>query len=91
MRERDKFSLVMRTILQIIYKRHLSRENSSAVNMRGGKGIPVYCDHSNMEEVEELFKKIEKEQKGRLNVLVNNAYSGGKVKFLSCLLKLVSA
>jgi dehydrogenase/reductase SDR family protein 1 len=42
---------------------------------RGGKGIAAYCDHSNPEDVKELFERIEKEQKGRLDILVNNAYS----------------
>ncbi|KAI6196258.1 hypothetical protein M3Y94_01086800 [Aphelenchoides besseyi] len=41
----------------------------------GGKGIAVYCDHENPAEVKKLFERIEKEQTGRLDILVNNAYS----------------
>lgn len=37
-------------------------------------------DHENSEEVEELFKRIAKEQDGRLDILVNNAYKGVEVR-----------
>ena len=46
---------------------------------RGGKCIPVQCDHSNDEDIEKLFKQIENEQDGRLDLLVNNAYSAVQV------------
>ena len=42
---------------------------------RGGKSHPVYCDHANSDDVRRLFKRIEQEQGGILNILVNNAYS----------------
>lgn len=42
---------------------------------RGGKCIPIVCDHGNMEDVEKLFERIKTEQEGQLDVLVNNAYS----------------
>ncbi len=45
------------------------------INLAGGKGIPMVVDHSKDNEVEQLFKKIGKEQQGRLDVMVNNAYS----------------
>lgn len=47
-----------------------------------GKFIPVKCDHENDEEVKELFDKVSKEQNGRLDVLVNNAYAGVQVSHL---------
>ena len=53
--------------------------NICQVEERGGKCIPVQCDHSNGEEIEKLFKKIKNEQDGQLDVLVNNAYSAVKV------------
>ena len=53
--------------------------NYLQVEERGGKCIPVQCDHSNEEEIEKLFEKIKSEQDGQLDVLVNNAYSGAKV------------
>lgn len=45
------------------------------IEARGGKCIPVQCDHANDEQVKQLFEQISKEQNGRLDVLVNNAYS----------------
>ncbi|CAD5223892.1 unnamed protein product [Bursaphelenchus okinawaensis] len=50
------------------------------INRKGGKGIAVYCDHSNPQDVKELFERIDKEQQGQLDILVNNAYSA--VSFL---------
>jgi len=41
-----------------------------------GQCIPVKCDHGNDEEVKRLFDKVSREQNGRLDVLVNNAYKG---------------
>ena len=41
-----------------------------------GQCIPVKCDHDNDEEVKQLFDKVSREQNGRLDVLVNNAYKG---------------
>src|SRR5262245_50946417 len=40
----------------------------------GGRALPVVCDHADDEQVRDLFARIEKEQ-GRLDLLVNNAYS----------------
>ena len=37
------------------------------------------CDHSNDQDVEKLFTKIKKEQDGRLDILVNNAFAGVNV------------
>jgi NAD(P)-dependent dehydrogenase (short-subunit alcohol dehydrogenase family) len=45
---------------------------AEAVTKAGGRGIAVTCDHSNDEQVRQLFKRIEDEQ-GRLDILVNNA------------------
>jgi len=41
-----------------------------------GQCIPVKCDHGNDEEVKQLFDKVSREQNGRLDVLVNNAFGG---------------
>jgi NAD(P)-dependent dehydrogenase (short-subunit alcohol dehydrogenase family) len=43
------------------------------VTVRGGKGIPVVCDHRDDRAVEALFKRVADEQ-GRLDILVNNAF-----------------
>lgn len=47
-----------------------------------GQCIPVQCDHENDKEVKQLFDKVSKEQNGRLDVLVNNAFKGVKVMLL---------
>ncbi|XP_077983460.1 dehydrogenase/reductase SDR family member 1-like [Glandiceps talaboti] len=51
------------------------QETAEEVEARGGKCIPVQCDHSNDTHVKNLFDKVSEEQNGKLDVLVNNAYS----------------
>ena len=41
----------------------------------GGNIIPVVCDHGDDTAVENLFKKIEVDNNGRLDFLVNNCYA----------------
>jgi NAD(P)-dependent dehydrogenase (short-subunit alcohol dehydrogenase family) len=50
-----------------------------AVEKAGGICIPVQVDHSDDEQVNMLFQRIQSEQDGKLDLLVNNAYSGVKV------------
>ncbi|XP_051836509.1 dehydrogenase/reductase SDR family member 1 [Antechinus flavipes] len=45
---------------------------------RGGRCLPVVCDSSQEDEVRSLFERVDREQNGRLDVLVNNAYAGVK-------------
>jgi NAD(P)-dependent dehydrogenase (short-subunit alcohol dehydrogenase family) len=45
------------------------------VDARGGTGIPVRRDHADDAQVESLFERIRADH-GRLDVLVNNAWSG---------------
>src|SRR5215468_10658923 len=45
------------------------------VTRRGGIGIPVRCDHANEHDTESLFQRVREEQ-GRLDLLVNNAWGG---------------
>ena len=47
-------------------------ETAEEVTEAGGKGISIVCDHADDEQVEEMFKRVEKES-GRLDILVNNA------------------
>jgi NAD(P)-dependent dehydrogenase (short-subunit alcohol dehydrogenase family) len=54
-------------------------ETKLAVEKAGGVCIPVQVDHKDDDQVESLFNKIEQEQKGQLDILVNNAFSGVKV------------
>uniref|UniRef100_A0A914Z8W9 Uncharacterized protein n=1 Tax=Panagrolaimus superbus TaxID=310955 RepID=A0A914Z8W9_9BILA len=46
------------------------------ITKRGGKGVAIFCDHSNPEDVKKLFERIDKENNGQLDILVNNAYAG---------------
>ncbi|XP_020826463.1 dehydrogenase/reductase SDR family member 1 [Phascolarctos cinereus] len=43
---------------------------------RGGRCVPVVCDSTQEDEVRSLFERVNREQDGRLDVLVNNAYAG---------------
>lgn len=51
------------------------QKTADEVTERGGKGIAVYVDHSNQDEVRKFFKKVEDETNGVIDILVNNAYS----------------
>ena len=43
--------------------------------------MPVKVDHEKDDEVKGLFERIEREQNGQLDILVNNAFKGGEVRF----------
>jgi NAD(P)-dependent dehydrogenase (short-subunit alcohol dehydrogenase family) len=49
-------------------------ETAAEVGRLGGEGIAVRCDHREDREVEALFEQVRTEA-GRLDVLVNNAFS----------------
>ncbi|XP_022100957.1 dehydrogenase/reductase SDR family member 1-like [Acanthaster planci] len=51
------------------------RDTADEIEGRGSKCIPVQCDHGDDEQVKLLFERISKEQNGRLDILVNNAFS----------------
>ncbi|MCC0176199.1 SDR family NAD(P)-dependent oxidoreductase [Waterburya agarophytonicola K14] len=50
-------------------------ETQTAIEEVGGKCIPVQVDHSDDEQVRQLFDRIQTEQK-QLDLLVNNVFSG---------------
>ncbi|XP_069113767.1 dehydrogenase/reductase SDR family member 1-like isoform X3 [Argopecten irradians] len=56
-------------------------DTAREVEERGGKCIPVQCDHTKDEEIQQLFDKVKREQEGQLDILVNNAYSAVKAIF----------
>jgi len=62
------------------------QETANEIGSRGGKGIPIACDHKNDEQVKALFDRIKRDT-GRLDVLVNNAFSAVNVSFLLLLNK----
>ncbi|KAK2491580.1 hypothetical protein MC885_011840 [Smutsia gigantea] len=45
---------------------------------RGGRCVPVVCDSSQESQVRSLFEQVDREQHGRLDVLVNNAFAGAE-------------
>ena len=51
-------------------------DTKTAVEKVGGICIPVQVDHSDDEQVASLFQRIEDEQKGQLDLLVNNVFAG---------------
>jgi NAD(P)-dependent dehydrogenase (short-subunit alcohol dehydrogenase family) len=51
-------------------------ETCTAVKAAGGRCIPAAVDHTDDAQVQELFARIEQENEGRLDVLVNNVYGG---------------
>ncbi|OUL26629.1 SDR family NAD(P)-dependent oxidoreductase [Nostoc sp. 106C] len=51
-------------------------ETRAAIEEVGGVCIPVPVDHSNDEQVRSLFDRIQDEQHGQLDLLVNNVFSG---------------
>jgi NAD(P)-dependent dehydrogenase (short-subunit alcohol dehydrogenase family) len=50
-------------------------QTAEEIAARGGIGIPVRCDHTVDAQVEALFERVKQEQ-GRLDILVNNAWGG---------------
>jgi len=48
---------------------------AEAVTAAGGQGIAVACDHRDDSQTERLFQQV-KEENGRLDLLVNNAWGG---------------
>ncbi|HEY9880492.1 MAG TPA: SDR family NAD(P)-dependent oxidoreductase [Leptolyngbyaceae cyanobacterium] len=51
-------------------------ETAAEVEAAGGTCIPVQVDHSDDDQVRSLFDRIQTEQQGQLDLLVNNAYAG---------------
>ena len=53
-------------------------DTAEEITARRGLGIAVRCDHTDDAQVEALFERIRREQ-GRLDLLVNNAWSGYEI------------
>lgn len=51
-------------------------DTADLVSSRGGHGIAVATDHTDPEQVAELIAKINKEQNGQLDILVNDVWGG---------------
>ncbi|APU16399.1 MULTISPECIES: SDR family NAD(P)-dependent oxidoreductase [Actinoalloteichus] len=50
-------------------------ETAERVTARGGTGIPVRCDHTDIDQIRALFDRVRADS-GRLDVLVSNAWGG---------------
>uniref|UniRef100_A0A670Y6I9 Dehydrogenase/reductase 1 n=1 Tax=Pseudonaja textilis TaxID=8673 RepID=A0A670Y6I9_PSETE len=55
--------------------RETLEQAAAEVQSRGSKCVPVVCDSTREEDVAALFERVRKEQAGRLDVLVNSAFS----------------
>lgn len=53
-------------------------DTAEQVTARGGRGIAIRCDHTDDAQVDAVFGRIGGEQ-GRLDLLVNNAWSGYEI------------
>jgi NAD(P)-dependent dehydrogenase (short-subunit alcohol dehydrogenase family) len=53
-------------------------ETAEEITARGGTGIAIRCDHTDDSQVQAVFKRIQDEH-GRLDLLVNNAWSGYEI------------
>jgi NAD(P)-dependent dehydrogenase (short-subunit alcohol dehydrogenase family) len=51
------------------------QDTADEVTARGGKGIPVRCDHTRDADTRRLFSLVARRE-GRLDLLVNNAFGG---------------
>lgn len=51
-------------------------ETAEMVTARGGVGIWVQVDHTNPDQVKALFERVEQEQGGHLDILVNDVWGG---------------
>lgn len=52
------------------------QETCTEVEKAGGVCIPVQVDHSDDGQIQALFDRIQQEQSGQLDLLVNNVYGG---------------
>lgn len=56
-------------------------DTANEIRSRGGNCIPCVVDHQDDSQIRELFKKIETEQNGQLDILVNNAFKAADELF----------
>ncbi|HLO33237.1 MAG TPA: SDR family oxidoreductase [Anaerolineales bacterium] len=56
-------------------------ETAEMVTARGGNGIYVQVDHTDHAQVKSLFARVKQEQKGRLDILVNDLTGDANMEF----------
>jgi NAD(P)-dependent dehydrogenase (short-subunit alcohol dehydrogenase family) len=57
-------------------RRETIEETAELVTAAGGQGIAVRCDHLVPSDVQALVRRIEEEQSGRLDVLIDDTWGG---------------
>jgi len=57
-------------------RRETVEETAEMVTAAGGTGIAVRCDHTKQADVRKLVARIKADQKGRLDILVNDVWGG---------------
>ena len=50
------------------------RQTEKEIQERCGVCVPIRCDHANDIDVRKLFERVERENDGRLDILVNNVW-----------------
>lgn len=50
-------------------------ETIEEIDRRGGRGVALVCDHNSDQSVAQAIARVLKEQKGRIDVLVNNVFA----------------
>uniref|UniRef100_A0A0N4ZN29 Short-chain dehydrogenase n=1 Tax=Parastrongyloides trichosuri TaxID=131310 RepID=A0A0N4ZN29_PARTI len=55
-------------------------KNGKNINDRGGEAVVCYVDHSNVEGIKQFCEKVDFENNGKLDILVNNANEGATIK-----------
>jgi NAD(P)-dependent dehydrogenase (short-subunit alcohol dehydrogenase family) len=51
-------------------------ETAELVDAAGGRGVAVRCDHASVDDVDRLRARLEADEDGRLDVLVNDVWGG---------------
>lgn len=59
-----------------IGRKETIEDTARLVTEAGGRGIAVRCDHMRADDVEALAQKIQQEQDGRLDILVDDTWGG---------------
>src|ERR1051326_8123069 len=53
-------------------------DTADLVTAAGGRGIAVRCDHTDATDVGQLLDRVDDEQSGRLDILVNDVWGGDR-------------
>jgi Dehydrogenases with different specificities (related to short-chain alcohol dehydrogenases) len=54
-------------------------ETAALITAKGGKAIAIRVDHTDEEQVRTLFERVQREQNGQLDILVNDIWGGDEL------------